>query len=143
MKLKIKSLVPGAYVREKTYKGDAGFDLTVMDNYGIRPGRTISVSTGVAVEAPPGFFIRITSRSSTYGRFGVFVNEGIVDNGWRGELSVVVTNPSLDTNVYLKKGDRIAQFLVHRLYEFDLEYVGELSEAERGLNGFGSTGGKG
>ncbi len=142
MELKYKRLRQYADItpiHAKRFDGDAGWDLAICEDVVVDAGRTIPLSTGIAVEVPPGFFIRITNRSSTREAFGVNVNEGIVDNGWRGELIIMATNITRGP-VDLLRGHRVAQMLVHKLHDFALCEVEELSPGSRGFLGFGSTG---
>lgn len=43
------------------------------------------------------------------------------------------------TVVKINKGDKICQLVIHKLPEIELVETQELSDSERGLNGFGST----
>jgi len=44
-----------------------------------------------------------------------------------------------NTDIHIHSGDKIAQLLVQKLPEIDLVETTELSDSERGINGFGST----
>lgn len=128
-------------IRQKHYVGDAGWDLAISEDCTIAPGDTVMLPTGVVVELPEGYFARITNRSSTRIAFGVTVNEGIIDNGWRGELFISAHN-FLSVAAVLHSGQRIAQMLIHKLHDFKLEEVQSVSSGVRGTRGFGSTGKK-
>lgn len=135
---RIGDAVP-APIAPKVYAGDAGWDLAIAETYTIRPGESEYLHTHIAVELERGFYLRITNRSSTRNKFGVTVHEGIIDNGWRGELLIGVTNISR-RSVKLLRGQRVAQILMHQIYEHQLQEVDELSPSDRGTSGFGSTG---
>ena len=67
------------------------------------------------------------------------VGAGVVDFDYRGNVGVVLFNHA--TNSFrVKKGDKIAQFIVEKICVPKLVEVNELSETERGTNGYGSTG---
>jgi dUTP pyrophosphatase len=66
---------------------------------------------------------------------------GTIDAGYRNEWMAIVINLS-NRPVKLKKGDRICQFILRKLEDFQLEVVENLPESQRGLGGFGSTGKK-
>lgn len=98
------------------------------------------VGLGVALEIPEGFDVKLYARSSTFKNFrSILLNSvGIIDEDYRGELMAgfVCFNES-----YLPKvGDRICQIQLQRKESFSLYETKELSETERGAQGFGSTG---
>jgi len=45
-----------------------------------------------------------------------------------------------DAEKTIRQGDRIAQLVIHKCEDIRFDEVGELSETERGLGGFGSSG---
>jgi dUTP pyrophosphatase len=137
--LKVQLLDTKARLPVKQYAGDAGFDLFVLRKTVWQPGQVVDVPTGIAIEIPDGHWARIVGRSSTIRKRGLLVVEGIIDNGWRGHLFFAVLNPTNEVQE-VKAGERLAQLIVHRLYSPGVEMVAELSESDRGVQGFGSTG---
>lgn len=134
----------------KAHESDACFDLYAAEYAEIEPGSTGSVGTGLTVELPTiscndGPFLwtdvselRIRGRSSLSLR-GILCHPGTIDFGYRGELRVVLTN--LGREVFsVKPGDRIAQCSLHRVEPVAWRKAEVLSETERGVGGFGSTG---
>ena len=136
---KVKRLVDDALIPSYGYPGDAGMDLAVVGHHVLNPGESRDLPTGIAVELPPGHWARITGRSSTLRKRGLFVNEGVIDEGYRGELLVYVTNRQ-STTVEIAPGDRLAQLIVAPVVQAPGWSVAELSESLRGTSGFGSTG---
>jgi len=128
----------GATKPTKSYAGDAGWDLYASDSVVVKPGEQKLVPTGISVALPAGFFGRIVARSSTASR-GLQVLEGIIDNGWRGELFINVYNIS-DKPVSIVKIDRVAQLLIHEIHPIEWSICADLPSSERGTKGFGSTG---
>ncbi len=123
----------------KAYETDAGFDLPCTERQWIPPGATMDVSTGFAIGMPPGWWGRIVGRSSTMRSRGLLVIEGVIDAGFRGELFTCVHNPT-DKPIYVDPGDRLAQLLFLPVPAVHWHEVKQLSESERGVNGFGSSG---
>lgn len=119
--------------------GDAGYDLSVCEDLVLRTGRVESLRTGIAVAIPEGYWGRLCGRSSAVSR-GILVYEGIIDQGYRGELFIRVSTTPDQGFVRINKGDRIAQLILHPLIHTEWEEVANLPESERGDNGFGSTG---
>mmetsp|Transcript_27786 Transcript_27786/g.35754 ORF Transcript_27786/g.35754 Transcript_27786/m.35754 type:complete len:96 (+) Transcript_27786:471-758(+) len=64
---------------------------------------------------------------------------GVVDADYRGNVGVVLFNfGSEDFEVSI--GDRIAQLILEQISMVPAVQVDELTETERGVGGFGSTG---
>lgn len=131
---------PDAVIPRKAITGDAGMDLYAAENVTIEPNRWYDISTQIIANIPEGFWLRITGRSSTFRRLGLHVIEGIIDQGYRGELKIGVFNMANDKPIVIKKGDRVAQTIIHRLYEMETCEVQEVEDTARGSAGFGSTG---
>ena len=134
-------LADGAKAPFRKYSGDAGWDLSVTHPAVVQPGQTVDVHTGVYIDMPPGLGARITGRSSTLRNRGLIVNEGIIDQGYNGELFVCVHNVGSEP-YNVKVGDRLAQLLFFAIPQVTWENVGfiQLQMGERNGDGFGSTG---
>ena len=107
----------------------------------IQPGETAWIPTGIAVEVPKGCAGLIYARSSLGTKRGLApANKvGVVDSDYRGEIQVVLYNHSAKAQV-IEHGERIAQFLITPVLTPAYLEVAELSDTERGVGGFGSTG---
>jgi len=121
----------------------AGLDLTaaVKDPLTIEPGRILLVPTGLAVAIPVGFEAQIRPRSGLALKKGLtLINApGTIDADYRGEIGLAVINLGSE-NVTIRRGDRIAQMVVSRICQAELELVPVLDETQRGAGGFGHTG---
>jgi len=117
---------------------DAGMDLRSVEKIVLEPGIAAGVSTGIAIELPPGFEAQIRPRSGMALKHGITVNFGTIDPGYRGEIRVVMFNLSRAAYT-IEKGDRIAQMVVARYEAVEWE-EGELGDSQRGAGGFGSSG---
>lgn len=133
------TLGPEATTPTRSYKGDAGWDLYSVKSLRIEPYESVNVETDVYIALPDGFFGRITARSSTISKHGLLIVEGIIDNGWRGPLTIRAFNP-FKQSVWIQEKTRLAQLLIHRIHEVRWELVKELPPSERGKKGFGSSG---
>ena len=130
----------GARKPFKRYSGDAGWDLYVSRECVVQPGETMDVHTDIYIDMPLRLYGRITGRSSSLRKHSLLVNEGIIDNGYSGELFVCVHNLG-DKPFHVKPGMRLAQILFHVIEDVRWSEVEEISSSkERGSNGFGSTG---
>lgn len=125
--------------------GDSGFDLVAAEDTIIWPGETKVVPTGLAFEIPPGYELQVRPRSGITRNTKLRVVLGTVDSGYRGEVGVLVDNTEIPktTNMQahvIEKGTRIAQGVIAPVVTAHFEEVDELSDSERGTNGYGSTG---
>ena len=125
------------------HPGDAGLDLRSRIDLVLAPGERALVPTGLAIALPPGQVALVCPRSGLAARQGVgLVNSpGVVDAGYRGEISVVLINHDLHQPVTIARGDRVAQLVVQPVTHARLHEVSELPGSHRAAGGFGSTGG--
>ena len=100
------------------------------------------VPTGVAVAIPEGYAGLVLPRSGLAARHGVTVVNapGLVDAGYRGELTVALLNTDPDSDYEVHRGDRIAQLVIVAVAAVEFEVVDELPASERGGGGFGHSG---
>jgi dUTP pyrophosphatase len=108
----------------------------------IGPGERWSVATGVAVEIPDGHAGLILPRSGLARENGIaLVNSpGLIDSGYRGEISVLLLNTDPAETFRVAPGDRIAQLVVVAIALPAPVEADALAESERGEGGFGSSG---
>lgn len=137
MKIKIKKLNTNAVIPSYSKDGDACMDLTVTSIK--RDVFYVEYGTGLAVEIPKGFFGLIRPRSSVSSKELLFKTSGVVDSGYRGELTVRFQD-SGDGNHEYAIGDRCAQFMVLPYPTIEFIEVEKLSTTERGVGGHGSSG---
>ena len=125
----------------KKHTGDAGWDLFVSRDCTIPAGATMDVHTDIRISMPPFLYGRITGRSSSLRKHGLLINEGIIDNGYTGELFVCIHNMN-DKPFAVKKGMRLAQIIFHYIEDVRWAEVNEIKPVpgKRGNDGFGSTG---
>lgn len=127
----------------KAHPTDAGYDLTAtrITQEVDEAGKIVLVyHTDIAVELPMNTVGLIFMRSSVSKRSITSCNAvGVVDSGYRGEIMVKfkVTTDALP-RIY-NVGEKIAQLVVVPYLNLDPILVDELSESDRGDNGFGST----
>jgi dUTP pyrophosphatase len=138
----VKRLRPDARVPVQAYSGDAGFDLAACERVELAPGARAVVGTGIAVAIPPGHAGLVVPRSGLAARHGLGkVNApGLIDEGYRGEVKVILHNTDRDEPFVVEHGMRIAQLVVVELPYVDLVEVDELPPSERGDGGLGSSG---
>ncbi len=127
----------------RAHPGDAGLDLCALNPVEIAPGQRVKVATGIAIELPAGHAGLIVPRSGLAAKHGLsIVNApGLIDEGYRGELQVLLLNTDQQAPISIAAGERIAQLVVVAVSTPQLVEVDELDESMRGEQGFGSSGG--
>lgn len=123
--------------------GSSGFDLraAIDGEVALRPGERLLVPTGLVLEIPFGWEGQVRPRSGLALRHGIGVVNapGTIDSDYRGEVGVILINLG-EAPFSLKRGDRIAQLVFHRVERIEWEEADSLAESGRGSGGFGSTG---
>ena len=141
VQLRVKRLTPSATLPRRAHPGDAGLDLCAAVDLDIPPGATRLVGTGLSLELPPGTEAQVRPRSGLALKHSVTVLNapGTVDEGYRGEVSVILINhgPAV---FEVKRGMRVAQLVVQPTLAVDVTDTAVLSDTSRSQGGFGSTG---
>lgn len=139
VKMKYKKLTETAKSPTYATAYDTCADLYADEDITIPPYSVGKISTGLAFEAPEGFYFRILPRSGMSSK-GYIVTAGVVDNQYRGDIIVALYNSTSEPYV-VYQGDKIAQVEMRNFHQMDMEEVQELSDdGSRGSNGFGSSG---
>lgn len=126
----------------RAYPSDAGADLVAKKTIWLQPFKRTLVPTGVYVEIPFGYVGLLVPRSSLSKNNIVMTNSvGIIDADYRGQLMASLMYIGTNEAGYtILAGERIVQLLVLPIILPIFNIVEELTETERGVNGFGSTG---
>ena len=108
----------------------------------IAAGARALIPTGIAIALPPGTEAQVRPRSGLAARHGLTVLNapGTIDADYRGEIQVLLINHG-DESVVITRGMRIAQLVIAPITRAQLREVDSLDETQRGVGGFGSTGG--
>lgn len=117
----------------------AGYDVFSYEDKVIKPGERDLFATGIAFTVPEGSYGQLAPRSGLAYKCGLHVGAGVIDRDYTGEVKVLLFNLS-NTNVHIKKNDRIAQLILHKIVTPRVIKVTELHPTDRGEGGFGSTG---
>lgn len=134
-------LTDGAELPRYAHDGDAGFDLCITEDVRLEPNASAVCGLGFACEIPSGCVGLVFPRSGLGAHYGVTLRNsvGVIDSGYRGEVCASLVNLSCDT-VFLPKGSRVCQMVVVPFAPCDMHEVDNLTDTERGADGFGSTG---
>ena len=150
MHLKIKPIVNHLkdYYSEKSTitSTDSGLDLILPTNVVI-PKNTLSFKIPLGISCEP-FFVdskprgyTLYARSSTGSKTPLRLSNGtgIIDYGYRGEITACVDNISNDDFTAIK-GQRLFQLCSPDLSPISFEVTNCLSDSARQQGGYGSTG---
>ena len=129
--------------------GSAGIDLmavnlpisAVVKNLYVYPGQCTKIGTGIAIHLDdPGYAAMVLPRSGMGTKGLILANTiGLIDSDYQGEIILSVWNRSSDP-IKINAMDRIAQLIIVPVIQPVFDFVESFEQAERGGNGFGSTG---
>ncbi len=107
----------------------------------VAPGENAWIPTGLAMEIPRGCAGLIYARSGLACKKGLApANKvGVIDSDYRGPVTVVLHNHGKESQV-IAHGDRIAQMVITPVLTPAYVETDDLTDTDRGLGGFGSTG---
>ena len=107
----------------------------------LKPFERKLVNTGLYAQLEKGYEIQVRPRSGLALKKGITVlnSPGTIDADYRGEIGVILINLSND-DFTINSGDRIAQLVVSKHEQPNLEQTDSLDSTSRGEKGFGSTG---
>ena len=128
-----------AITPKQHHKSDAGYDLFSAENATILPSSNKLIKTDIAIELPKGMYGRIAERSSLALKNMISIHGGVIDNGYRGNIGVIMFNQGSEP-YNVKQGSRIAQLIIQKYCAPKIKETKYLNESERGSNAFGSSG---
>ena len=141
--LKIKRLAHNRFVPEYKTEGAAGMDLcaAITEPVTLKPLERALIPTGLKIELEHGYEAQIRPRSGLSIKHGITLINCVVtiDEDYRGEVCIPVVNISNETYT-IQPDERIAQMIIARVEQAEIDVVTELTETMRGAGGFGSTG---
>lgn len=145
LQVKVHQLDPTLPLPRYANDGDAGADLYARVQATLAPsGGRLLVPTGLVVAIPTGYAGFVQPRSGLALKHGVTClnTPGLIDSGYRGELSVLLINTDPSESYDVQPGDRIAQLVIQPVSHaiFDAVGLDDLPPAERGARGFGHSG---
>lgn len=145
MKVKLKFLQHYAGPRTLSYAsaGSSGADLSasIDDDVVIEPRQRLLIPNGIILELPLNYEAQIRPRSGLALKHGVTVlnSPGTIDSDYRGEVKTILINHGNEPFI-ITKGMKIAQMVIVSVESTVFLDSDDLSNTERGIGGFGSTG---
>lgn len=139
IRIKIKRLDKSIELPKFQREGDAALDIRSSEDCILKVGERKAIKTGISVEIPLGFVGLIWDRSGLAVKHGIKTMGGVIDANYRGQIMVILKNLG-EEDFKIEKGMRIAQMLIQKIENFKVEEVEELSDTNRGEQGFNSSG---
>lgn len=96
------------------------------------------IPTGIFLDMPMNVWCSLEARSSASTKL-LITPDAIIDSGYRGELFAVVFNLGY-ADYHVEAGERIVQAIFRERTIAKISETEVLSESQRGVTGFGSTG---
>lgn len=141
--LKIERLPHNKFIPEYKTEGAAGMDLcaAISEPVTLKPLERKLIPTGIKIELEHGFEAQVRPRSGLSIKHGITLINcvGTIDEDYRGEVCIPVVNISNEPYT-IQPDERIAQMIIARVEQVNIEVVTQLSDTNRGEGGFGSTG---
>ena len=116
----------------------AGLDLYTPIAGTVLPQQRLLVPLDISIQLPIGTYGHILPRSGLALKHGIHIGAGVVDEDYRGNVSVLLMNLG-DQPFTFKEGDRIAQMVIKK-YESVNVIESIVDDSQRGAGGFGSSG---
>jgi dUTP pyrophosphatase len=140
----IELLHEDAVLPKYAYPSDSGFDLHATEEVIIGPFGRALVPTGLKVSFEEGYEIQVRPKSGLAIKQGLTVlnTPGTVDQGYTGEIQVIVFNTN-NTTVTIPKGMKVGQGVLCPVVQgkyVNIQKIEKVEDKDRGNNGFGSTG---
>ena len=144
MELKFKRLKDRAILPIRGTEGSAGIDLTCTEiTTALNEANQLMLvyHTDLAVEIPEGYCGLLIPRSSIWKKSLWLTDSiGVIDADYRGEIVAIMKATTDTIPAVYKPGERFCQLVIIPVPEYTITESTELSETERGEDGFGSTG---
>ena len=143
--VKVKRLKNNTDLPLPSYQSDgsSGLDIhaAVDKDLTLEPGDIKLIATGLSISLPEGYEAQIRPRSGLALKHGLgFVNApGTIDADYRGEIGIIAINWG-KKSLTIKRGERIAQMVIHAVSRAIVKEVNELDTTQRGEGGFGHSG---
>jgi dUTP pyrophosphatase len=147
MNIVFEKLIPEAVIPTHAYGNqhdNVGMDLFAgKESFWFKVSEGIYstvVKTGLRVQLPSGYHIRVASRSGLAFKNNIFSYPGTIDSSYRGEIMLKLIHFGEFPPEQISAGDKVAQAIIFRSVDYEI-IEGVVSEdTERAAKGFGSSG---
>ncbi|MFC4804659.1 dUTP diphosphatase [Filifactor villosus] len=141
-KVLFEKIHPDAVIPFYAHEGDAGMDLFSIEELVIKSSESALVHTGLKMRLPKHTEAQVRPRSGLALKHQITVlnSPGTVDEGYRGELCIILINHGKEP-FKVEKGMKIAQMIIAPVMQVKVEETSDVgTDTSRGEKGFGSSG---
>jgi dUTP pyrophosphatase len=131
VELHVKQLHGNVKLPTKGSKEAAGYDLYAIEDNVIFARDKLLIPTGLSCKIPTGTYLRIAPRSGLANSSMIDIGAGVVDADYRGEIKILLFNLS-NKPFEIKKGSKIAQFILEQIINPPIVEVQETSTSKYG-----------
>lgn len=138
--MKIKLFSENVKVPTKAHTPDIGLDIFMPESFSIKSLETKTISLELGIAVPEGFAGMLVPRSSVAAK-GLIIQTSIIDPCYTGNIHLIVTNCSKETQ-YIEKDMRLCSLVIYSVLNPRIELVSDLSDdiGTRKMSGLGSSG---
>ena len=108
----------------------AGYDIA-LDQYLVIPAGRFMLGSSIEYFNMPRHVVGFQHDKSTWARKGLAVQATVVEPGWKGYLTIEISNHG-DYDIGLEKGTPIAQIVFHYIDQESPGYEGKYQNQKRG-----------
>jgi dCTP deaminase len=112
--------------------GPAGYDIRIAEDIQLLPG-DFKLASSIEYFMMPNNLLGIVHDKSTWARLGLCVQNTVIEPGWKGFLTLELTNHNKDCALTIKAGMPISQIIFHMLdKDTDIPYKGKYQNQGEG-----------
>jgi len=136
--VQVQLLNKDAKLPTQSYEAAAGWDLYANETKRVPGHGKTLIKTGLAFAFPKGYYGQLKPRSGIALKTPLMLDAGVIDEDYRGEVSVIIVNTS-DYPTDVERGTKLVQMTIEKKNNVTMTEVKELPVTERNEKGFGSS----
>jgi dUTP pyrophosphatase len=143
---------PILFLPTKAHQNDTGWDVKAAQSFTLRAGQYAKIPLGFRMFAPPGYWLELRPRSSSFAKKHLHCLYGVIDEGYENEMvfacQYIPDISAMGQDLEIKFGDAIGQLIPIKRQEMiaenitnkEFDRLSNERKGSRGTGGFGSTG---
>jgi dCTP deaminase len=129
----ITPLAERTIINGKTYGlSSCGYDIRCAEEFFLEPGE-FRLTSSVEHFNMPNYLVATVNDKSSWARKGLAIQNTVIEPGWRGYLTLELSNHHNTQALWIQAGDPIAQILFQVLDEpTEMPYTGKYQDQKSG-----------